>query len=81
MAKSKTGLQDRIDQLEDELKLRDDRIKELRADLDKAPSTRPKASASQSDSRRQLRVVEIRNDIGVRKSSAALNSGGSEVAR
>ena len=29
----------------------------------------------------QLRVVEIRNDIGVRNSSAALNSGGSEVAR
>ena len=45
------------------------------------PSTRPKASASQSDSTRQFRVVEIRNDIGVRNSSAALNSGGSEVAR
>ncbi len=41
----------------------------------------PSPSATQSISSRQLRVVEIRNDIGVMNSIAALKSGGSEVAR
>ena len=43
--------------------------------------TSPSASARRSATERALRAVEIRNDIGVRNSIAAVSSGGSEAVR